>query len=321
MSSRRRSIAVVWAAATALILASAALRSDDQPKAEKHILAFKFRPNQVLRYEVVNDAEITTNAKEETEIQRNSTKTKRHMRVGAIDGKTGAADLELSIDWVYMRAIWDKRNGTTPVPIEFQSDDPEKQPPQFKHILATVGKPWATIRYSPTGHPEKVVSTAVQPKEGKGVVASETGADGALEAQLIVLPKHPVTVGDSWSEQFDVVTRDGARNLTKVAIQRSYKLTDVKNGRAAIEMKTAVLTPVNDPAVSSQLLLREVAGQIVFDVERGVILSKEWSVENLVVNALGPNSSMKGKARYTEKLVGEGDLPERTVRLDATSKK
>lgn len=296
----------------------AAKTAEGEP-AETYKLEFKFRPNQVLRYEVFNEQEVATTARDETEVQRNSTKTKRHHRVAALDDKSGAADLELSIDWVYMKATWDKRDGTTPVPIEFQSDDPEKQPAKFKHVLATVGRPWATIRFRPTGNPLKVVSSTVKSADAK-TVASETGADGALEAYLIVLPEHPVAVGDTWKERFNVVAQDENRNRSVVAIQRTYKLTAVDASRATIELKTAILSPITNPAIASQLLLREVAGKIVFDVERGLIISKEWSVQNTVVNPIpGVNSLMKGSGRYTENLIAEDESPERTAsRSNAT---
>jgi hypothetical protein len=288
--------------------------SADQAPAAKYKLEFKFRPNQVLRYEVFNEQEIATSARDETEIHRNTTTTKRHHRVAAVDDKTGAADLELSIDWVHMRATWDKRDGTTPIPIEFQTDDPDKQPEKFKHILATVGKPWATIRFRPTGAPLKVVSSAVQSGAGK-TVATETGADGALEAHLIVLPDHPVAVGDSWHEKFDVITPDENKNRTRITIQRLYKLTAVDAGRATIDLKTVILSPVTSPAVASSLLLREVSGKIVFDVERGLIISKEWAVQNTVVNPIpGVSSLVKGSGRYTEKLIAEEEAPQRTAR-------
>ena len=173
MPSRRHLFVVVCVSLT-LTFGPSSLRSDDQPEGhsardgivltangaqpEKHQLAFKFRSNQVLRYEVVNESEIT-DVPSQGQTSRSIRTPQRPAgihRVAACDDKTGAADLELSIDWVYMRAIWDKRNGTTPTPIEFQSDDPEKHPAQFKHILATVGKPWATIRFKPTGNPLKI---------------------------------------------------------------------------------------------------------------------------------------------------------------------
>ena len=323
----RRHLVTIVCVSLSLATGAASVWSDEQPStgaasktstatgdeapAEKYKLEFKFRPNQILRYEVFNEQEITTKAREEIEVQRNTTKTKRHYRVAALDEKTGAADLEMSIDWVYMRALWDKKDGIRPRPVEFQSDDPDKHPEEFRHVLASVGKPWATIRFRPTGSPVKVVSSAVKSSDGKSLT-SATGADGALEAYLIVLPEQPVAIGEFWTEKFDVITPDENRNRTRVTIQRSYKLTKVDAGRATIELTTAILSPITNPSIASQLLLLEVAGKIKFDIERGQIVSKEWTVQNTVVNPIpGVTSLMKGSGRYTEKLIAEEPAPER----------
>jgi hypothetical protein len=336
MALRRHFVTIVCVSLS-LVVGTRSVRSDEQPTTgaapksstatseaapvEKYKLEFKFRPNQILRYEVFNEQEITTTAREEIEIHRNTTKTKRHHRVAALDEKTGAADLEMSIDWVYMRALWDKKDGTRPVPVEFQSDDPDKQPERFRHVLASVGKPWATIRFRPTGTPLKVVSSAVKSSEGKSLT-SETGADGALEAYLIVLPEYPVAIGEIWREKFDVVTLDENRNRARVTIQRSYKLAEVNARRATIDLKTAILSPITNPSIASQLLLREVCGKIVFDLERGQIVSKEWAVQNTVVNPIpGVSSLMKGSGRYTEKLIAEEPAPEGAADAKLTSQK
>ncbi|MBS0262880.1 MAG: hypothetical protein JSS02_13080, partial [Planctomycetes bacterium] len=228
---------------------------------------------------------------------------------------------ELTIDWVYMRALWDKRDGNKPVPIEFQSDDPEKQPEKFKHILATVGKPRATIRFSKTGNPLKVTTPNGKPVSNK--TAANDTADGSREAHLIVLPEQPVAIGESWKERYDIVTFDETRNLTKVMFQRVYKLVAVTDGKAIIELKTMILSPGLSPPVLSQFLLAEVAGKITLDINRGLIVSKVLTAQNTVVNAIpGVSSQMKGTLHYTEKLTGEEQAATRAAAsADVNSKK
>jgi Family of unknown function (DUF6263) len=286
---------------------------------EKYQLVFKFKPNQILRYEVINEQEFTTSAREEKETHKNSTHSKRHHLVASVDEKTGIANLELAIDWVSMRALWDKHDGSTPIPTEFQSDDPEKQSEKFKQVKATIGKPWATIQFRTTGSPVKVLSSAVKSNETK-TVATETGADGALEAYLIVLPDHPVAVGESWKEKFDILTMDENRNRQTVTLQRVYKLKSVADGKAVIDMRTIILSPMTNPSIAAQLLLREITGKVVFDMDRGLILSKEWTAENRVVNPIpGIASLMEGNGRYLEKLIGEEEAPGKTTASTAGS--
>jgi len=123
-----------------------------------------------------------------------------------------------------------------------------------------------------------------------------------------------VAVGEIWKERFDVHARDVNKNLVKISLQRSYKLTEVKNGRAVIELRTAILTPINDSAIAAQLIQREITGKTVFDIEQGLIVSREWSVDNTIINPVGPNSSMRAKSRYREKLLGSEATADRDGR-------
>ena len=241
---------------------------------------------------------MTTHKNENTETARNSSKSKRHYRVMAVDEKTGVADLELTIDWVHMLASIDDGEGKKPDPIEFQSDDPKKQPKKFQDVLASIGK-HAWLRFTPTGTPVKTAGAA-QPA---GLAAAPV-TDGTLESYLFPLPERPVAVGETWKERFDVLLRDDNKNLVKITLQRTFKLTDVVNGRAMIDLRTAVLTPVTNPAIAAQLIQREISGNIVFDIAQGLIVLREWSVENTVINPVGSNSSMRAKSRYREKLLG-----------------
>ena len=313
MPYRRRLAVFILGAGLSLVFTFEIHSEEPSAEPAKHRLAFKFKPNQILRYEIVSEQEITTKAREEEETQKNVTKTKRHHRVTAFDEKTAAADLEISIDWVYMRVDWDKHDGKILAPTEFQSDDPEKQSDKFKQVKATIGKPWATIRFRTTGNPVKVVEAAVKGGDAKNVT-TETGADGALDAYLIVLPDHPVAVGETWKEKFEDVLKDENRNRSAVTFQRMYKLTKVEENKATIDLKTIILSPMTNPTIAAQLLLREMSGKVVFDIERGLILSKEWTAQNTVVNPIpGLNSLMEGTGRYSEKLISEEQAPEKTA--------
>jgi Family of unknown function (DUF6263) len=294
--------------------------------AEKHKLTFKFQVGQIVRQEIAHESEIKTHKNQDTETARNSSKSRRHYRVVAVDERSGEADLELTIDWVHMTASFEGADGKKTKPIEFQSNDPEKHPEQFGNILASVGRSCATIRFNRTGAPVKVVSgrvpqTATAPiGESKATTGSPL-TDGSLEAYLIPLPDQPVAVGEEWRDKFDVIVRDDVKNLTKITIQRVYKLLEVKEGRAVIELRTAILTPVNNGAIAAQLIQREITGKIVFDIERGLIISRETVVDNTVVNAVGANSVMRALSRYHEKLAGVDVIADRKAEDGVTSKK
>jgi hypothetical protein len=297
----------------------------ENPAAEKYKLTYKFLPNQVMHYEVFNETEITTTVKDETETVTNSSESKRHYTVKAVDENTGAADLELSIDWVHMVASFQNPARTKTEPIEFQSDDPEKQPKQFQDVRATVGKPRATIRFSPAGKVVKVLKGAAPPPAKASKQLSQGPAappvtEASPETYFLPLPDEPVAVGTTWKERVDVLLRDDQKNLNKITIQQNLRLAEVTGRRATIELRTFVLTPVANPAIEGQLIQREVSGNLVFDIDRGVVLSRETSVDKTVIGAFGPKSSMQARSTYREKLVEDESTPVTSDEAGSTTK-
>jgi hypothetical protein len=299
------------------------------PAPEKYNLVYKFQPNQVVRYEVSSESEIKTQVKNDSETVRNSSRSKRHYAVKAANenGSTGGAtgDLELSIDWVHMVASFESPERGNSAPVEFQSDDPQKHPPQFEKVLATVGKPTAIIRFSDKGKPIKVLKGAIPapppaaPQLAKGPAAPPV-ADPTPESYFLPFPDEPVSVGETWKDRFDILLVDNDKRRIKITIQRNYRLVAVKDGRATIELRTAVLTPVQDPAIAGQLIQREITGNLVFDLERGIVLSRETGVDNTVVGPFGPNSSMRAKSKYHEKLLEEEATADREAETGAVTK-
>jgi hypothetical protein len=297
---------------------------------EKHLLAFKFRPDQVVRYEVRHETEMTTHFSGSTEIARNKSESRRAYKVTQVTPE-GQGDLQLSIEWVHMTAQFD--NGVSKTkPIEFQSDDPNKRPQQFQHILATIGPPQATIRFSPSGRPlkaEPLVPTPpsnTDPAKDKASPASGSvaamAADASHENYLILLPEQPVAVGETWKDRFEIVAREPPDKIpVKITMQRSFKLTEIKEGRATIEFRTVILTPIQNPAISAQLMQRETTGKFVFDVEQGLIVSREATCDRMVVDALGPKSSTRAISKYQEKLLTVTATAGRDAPTETTSSK
>jgi hypothetical protein len=290
--------------------AANAAPAEDDPAPVKHRLAFKFQPQQIVRYEVFNESEITTHVNEGTETVRNISKARRHYRVKALDEKTGNADLELSIDWVHMLASFENPNRAKTEPVEFQSDDPEKQPKQFQDVAESIRKPRGIIQFSPSGKPLEIVDgVPVKQPNAANQLGQAPGAppihDTAPESFLIWLPEQPVAIGESWKERFDIVLRDGDKNLFKVTIQRKFTLADVTEGRARIDFGTVVLTPIPNASVEGQLIQRQITGNVVFDIERGLILSREAGVDKTVLGPFGPKSSIRARSEYRERLLSD----------------
>src|SRR5262245_23876199 len=299
---------------------------EEPPAPAKYTLAYKFQPGQVMHFEVSHETEITTHVKDETETVRNSSTAKRHFVVKAVDAENNTADLELSIDWVHMLASFDNPNRPKIAPVEFQSDDPGKHPEQFSAVRATVGKPRATIRFSTTGVPLKVLEGALPPppKTSQQLATGPAApplTDATPETYFVPLPEGPVAIGDSWKDRFDIVLMDNDKNRVKVTIQQGYKLAEVAGRRATIELRTAVLTPIQNPAIEGQLIQREITGRVIFDLDRGAVLSRESGVDKTVAGPFGPKSLMRAKSKYREKLVDDEATADRRAAEGAQATK
>jgi len=87
-----------------------------------------------------------------------------------------------------------------------------------------------------------------------------------------------------------------------VRIRLRYRLDSVRDGLATIAVDTTVLTPVDDPRLESRLLERIWDGTIVFDIEKGRVISRKTAIDRRVVGFGGPQSSLRYQASQEERL-------------------
>lgn len=247
-------------------------------------LRYKFTVGQTVHYEVTSDGEITTQVAEASETTKNKSQSKKHFRVISVTPE-GEGDLELVIDWVRLEAQFGDEK-----PVVYQSDDENLRPPQFKGVDAVVGKAQATIRFSSLGKLIKKPGTETKPEAGANPV----------ESYLIPLPEKPVAEGETWKERFEVEVLTQDKLPLRVAMLRSFKLAKVAEGKATIDFRTSILTPIEDPALSAQLIQRETAGQVVFDIASGTIEKRTSALDRTVVNPFGPKTSLRATASYLE---------------------
>ena len=126
----------------------------------------------------------------------------------------------------------------------------------------------------------------------------------------IPLPEEPVAVGHTWSipQEIDIPLEGGG--VKKVKAVQQFVLEEVKTGVATIRVSTEVLTPITDPAVESQLVQRESAGRVRFDIDEGRVLGQQMDIDKHVVGFRGEASSIHYVNRFSERLVPE---PARTA--------
>lgn len=277
------------------------IRAEDAPSsAVKYRLAYRFAPEQVEAFTVEQTSEITNHLNDVKEVIANKAEFRRHFRVLSVE-KDGAADLEMTIDWVRMAVTYNDDPTKTVI---FKSDDPAFHHPKMKGILASVGKPQAIVKIGPTGKTLKVTPTAdAAPAVPVGEAANGV-ASTSPEGYLSPLPEGPVAIGDFWKERFSLNVDEGGLPK-KIELLRSYKLTAVENGQARIEFHTTILTPVDAPEVEMQLTQRQTSGRILFDLTRGQVISRETQVDRTVIGPFQGKGSNRANSTYKEQRVVE----------------
>lgn len=272
--------------------------AQSQPRYE---LRYKFRSQQVVHYEVVTSTEIATQFDTAADTAWNKSETRRHFQVLSVDAQ-GNGTLELTIDWVRMKA----QAGSTTAVEEFCSDQPDKQPAKYRHILDRIGKPQATLAADAWGKPVKVVPHPQAPVMANKPVS--LGAETTAESYLSPLPEHPVAIGEEWKERFEIPVMNAERLQIKIAMLRSYRLAEVIDGKARIDFRTTILSPVHDPSISAQLIQKETAGTILFDINNGLILSRTSGVDRTVISPFGEKTSLRATSKYQERLIQPGQV-------------
>jgi hypothetical protein len=110
-------------------------------------------------------------------------------------------------------------------------------------------------------------------------------------------------VGSTWKEDFEVQIRLAESGLLRpVKIQRRYTLKSLDHGRAVIDLRTKVISNIQDPEEQMQLIRRTPCGTIVLDVEKGLLVSKSFTQNNQVTGFQMGAAVMRFKQLHSEKL-------------------
>ncbi|MFN0195309.1 MAG: DUF6263 family protein [Planctomycetaceae bacterium] len=278
----------------------------DETAAEKKqvLLRYRFRPNQFLHYKVVHEMVIQMEAKGLTEVTKNTSISKQHLRVVSV-GEDGSAIMEAMLDHVNMKSKFDDNE-----PTEFDTADPDKRPTQFEHILKEVGKPQGRVRVDATGKVLEMNVTAGKNATAKNSVIkniSKTESDKPEQEKLesysllVPLPEKPVALGEKWIDYMEIKVQ--VNKLTRtIKVRRAYTLTKIEGNIAKIEFKTSILDDPQDPEVRVQLIQRTPSGSIRFDIENGKIISNTMHSDQTEIGIAGADSRMRAVSNRTESL-------------------
>lgn len=250
----------------------------------KYSLQYKLQAGESLYSKVIHFAETRTKMSDHEESSSSRTTSEKVWEVKTVDAK-GNMTFEyriLSVDLA--QRVGDKDE------IKYSSETDSTAPDIFKKVAETVNKPLGMVTINPRGQVTGRDKDSKNPQLGMGDLT-------------IPLPEEPIAIGAEWSvpREMRVKLEDGSQKTIKV--RELYTLEKVSAGVATIRIESQPLTPVNDPAVESQLIQQLSKGQIKFDIDRGRMLSKQLDWDEEAIGFRGDNTSLKYDAKFTEELL------------------
>lgn len=256
----------------------------DRALETKHLLKYKFTEGEVIQWKVrhLGTTEATVQGNTQTSKMRAvSTKQWKIIDVDE-DGNTTFKHSVLDVN------MWQKVSGRKEVRYDSSRDEPP--PPEYENVAETVGVPLATVKISPFGQVLERDETPRHINAGLGDIT-------------VPFPNEPVKIGQNWHVPNEIRVRRRDGKVLRIKTRLVYTLQSVKSGVATINVKTEVITPINDPQVEAQLVQQLINGELKFDVDAGRLMSRQVDWDETVVGFNGSDSLMKYLARFTEDLV------------------
>lgn len=250
-------------------------------QAARYALQYRFSPGEVFRCQVTHLTTVDTKIRGVTEtVQTRSVSTKAWKILDV--SSTGEVTFSYTVEEVRM---WQQISGREE--IRYDSTKDQEPPDEYRHVAETVGVSMGTITISPSG--EILRRENARPQFNPGI--------GEL---TVPLPVEPVQVGERWTREGELPIRLKDGRVRRIKTRHVYRLEKVQTGVATISARTEVLTPVDDPAVQSQLVQRVKRGEVRFDVDAGRVLYQQMDIDERVLGFSGADSMMRYLARLSE---------------------
>ena len=245
---------------------------------------FRWQKDQTLNYRVrhvTSVTEIVQGNKIETSSQLDIAK---RWRVVEVDAQGGAL-LEQSI--VALRNQQKRPGGDT---LLFDSTDPEKSTPELRGMSKFLNTPIAVIRI-----------------DGFGQVGEVTqGAKNKFDAEppfVVIVPKAIAAERQAWVRPFTLKLEPPLGNGEKHDFEQKISCAKIAAGKAQLAVTIQLKAPPESAAAQVPLLQKQMQGQVVFDLERGLMLRAELAVDRTVEGHQGNGSSYRFASSYLEEYV------------------
>ncbi|HZZ28753.1 MAG TPA: hypothetical protein VFE46_12190 [Pirellulales bacterium] len=273
------------------------------PTGPKYNLRYKFQPGEEIRTQVWHQANSETTIAGTSQSAESTSGSVKVWRIKSVE-PDGTVTFEHSVESVEMRQKLSDHQEVT-----YNSKTDKEPPPIYAAVAKEVGVRLAVVTIDASGKVLKRID------RGQKAAA----ADPQSSDMVVPLPAGPVAVGESWDVPQDVTISLEENETKLIKTRQHYTLEKVVHGVATISVATQVLTPVNNPAIQSQLVQRLTQGTIRFDLDAGRVLSKQLDLDERVLGFHGADSSVHFVGRFTEEDVPS--IPKTAAGKSSSAKK
>ena len=263
--------------------------ANDGSASTQYALRYRFEEGETVGSTVVHLVTVETRIQGTTQVAKTRSAATKVWKIESV-AENGDVTFVHSVADVDM---WQSVSGRQV--IRYNSREDEKAPPGYEHVAESVGVPLATVTIDPSGREKKRKDNRAQFNPGIGDLT-------------VPLPEEPVAVGHQWTIPEDVPLRLPGEPIRRIKTRQLYTLRKVQTGVATIDVRTEVLTPIEDPAIEAQLVQRLQEGTIKFDVDAGRLLSRQMDMDKTVIGFNGAESQMDYLARFTEEMLSGDEV-------------
>ncbi len=255
---------------------------------KKHLLTYKFKMGEVIRYRVHHATDIRTTIEETTQQAESTSESIKAWKVTDVL-PNGEMQFVHVVETVRMTNTVPNR-GTT----HFDSEADKTPPLGFEQAARAVGIPLSVIRIKPNGEIVHREEKHPQP---------DSSADMPITLRL---PSEAIAIGEQWDATYGVDAERKSKAKLKVRTRRVCTLKNVQAGIATISVDYQILTPVS-AYIESQLVQKLTKGTVRFDIDAGRTVSQKFDAGRRVIGFSGKASSMHYVSRLEERLLKPGE--------------
>lgn len=250
---------------------------------------FRWQPGQVLVYkvqQVTSALDVAGETKVQTTTSLQNTKQWQVLDVDA----QGVATLQLSLRSLRLETTTPK--GET---LLFDSTNPQQSNPQMREQLAQyVGQPLAVVRVDGRGQ-------VIEVRESKFGPASRFESEPPF---ALVLPETAPAPGHSWERTYKLTLEPPQGTGEKYDAAQRYVCKAADAATATVTLSTLLKTMPESALDRIPLLQMQPEGEVVFDVQAGILRSVRLRVEKELTGHQGEGSSYRFVSSYTEDFLG-----------------